>query len=311
MLRKDKDRIFQIIKVLISATIIYFIVKHIETNADALQNFEFRVNYFYLTVSSIVLLVFIINKFLLWHYITKLSQCNIGFSESVIARAYAEFGKYVPGKVLGYATLLLTYTKANQSKKLVGLSMFLELLASVLSVSLIFLFSLSFSGLPEFQKYRTAAFIFLGLFIIVMHPKILNCFSNIFLRIFNREPIKIGITYGQILKIAVLHVVNFMVFGLAFVIFINSIYPVSFSNFLFITGTVTMAILIGLFAIFVPAGLGVREAVSVLALSYIMPPSVAGIIALTSRLWITIAEILLFCCILSRLRGAAGADRVF
>jgi hypothetical protein len=223
----------------------------------------------------------------------------VGFSKSIIARAYSELGKYVPGKVFGYATLFFIYSKENKSKILVAFCMFFELLASVLAAALIFLFSIFFTNITAFEKYRIVALILLGILFILIHPKILNNVSNIFLRLFKREPIKLDISYIQLLKIVALYTTNFLVFGIAFLIFINSISQVPFSDYLFITGTTAAAGLIGLFAIFVPAGLGVREGVLVFTLSFVMPTALAGIIALTSRLWMTFAEIFLFGVILS------------
>jgi hypothetical protein len=136
-------------------------------------------------------------------------------------------------------------------------------------------------------------------FFILIHPRILNYFIAIFLKIAKREPVKLNMTYYQLLKIISLYVANFMVFGIGFVLFINSIYPISFSNYLFITGTTAGAGLIGLFAIFVPAGLGVREGVMVFTLSLIIPPTFACIIALTSRIWLTLGEVFLFGLIFS------------
>ena len=99
---------------------------------------------------------------------------------------------------------------------------------------------------------------------------------------------------NQLLKVIFFYGLNFIIFGIAFLIFINSIYPVAVSNYLFITGTTGGAGLIGLFAIFVPAGLGVREGVMVFTLSFIIPPAIAAVIALTSRLWMTVGEVFLF-----------------
>ncbi len=207
---------------------------------------------------------------------------------------YSEFGKYVPGKVFGYAMLLYTYSKENRSKINVAFCMFFELLASVLAVSLIFLFSIFFINIPEFIEYRVDALILILFFFILIHPRILNYLSDISLKIVKREPVHLNISYFQLIKIVFLYILNFMVFGVAFVLFINSIYPVSFSDYLFITGTTAGAGLIGLFAIFVPAGLGVREGVLVFTLSLIIPPAFAGIIALTSRIWLTFGEVFLF-----------------
>jgi hypothetical protein len=294
MIQEYKGKIIQLIKAIISVVIIFFIVEYTKMNVDALNNFEFRLNYFYLTISFIILLIYIFNQFVLWYYITKQNQCSIGFFKSIISRAYSEFGKYVPGKVFGYAMLLYTYTKAKQSKKLVAFCIFLELFVSMLAAALIFLFSLFFTDILNFQKYRIAALILLLFFFVLIHPKILNYFTTIFFKISKREPIKLNISCYQLLKIVSLYVVNLMVFGVAFVLFINSIYSVPFSNFLYVAGTTVAAGLIGLFAIFVPAGLGVREGVMVFTLSFIIPPTFAGIVALTSRIWLTLGEIFLF-----------------
>jgi len=293
MFQKYKNIIIQLIKAIISVIIIFFIVRYVIKNVNALNNFEFHLNYFYLIISFFILLIYIFNQFVLWYYLTRKNQCSISFSNSMTSRAYSEFGKYIPGKVFGYAMLFYAYSKTKQSKMLVAFCMFFELLASVLAASLIFLLSLFFTDIHEFQKYRIIAFILLAFFFVLIHPKILKYVSAVFLKIAKREPVQLNVSYIQLLKIIFLYVLNFLVFGVAFVLFINSIYPVSFSNYLFITGTTAGAGLIGLFAIFVPAGLGVREGILVFTLSFILPPAYTGIIALTSRLWITFAELFL------------------
>ena len=294
MLKIKKDKILLFLKATIALIILFFIAKYIKSNSNSLKEFKFQINYYYLIISSIILILYIFNQFVLWYYITKLNKCNLSFSTSIISRAYSEFGKYVPGKVFGYAMLLYVYSKENKSKVQLTFSMFFELLSSVLAAALIFLFSIFFTDIHEFQKYRLVSLILLVVFFIVIHPKILNYFSAIFFRITKREPVNLSLSYLQIIKLISLYVVNFMLFGVAFVLFIKSIYSISFSDYLFITCTTAAAGLIGLFAIFVPAGLGVREGVLVFTLSFIMPPALAGIIALTSRLWLTFAEVFLF-----------------
>jgi uncharacterized membrane protein YbhN (UPF0104 family) len=294
MIQRYKRAIILLIKAIISITIIFFIIRYVKININGLNKFEFRFNYYYLTISFIILLIYILNQSFLWYYITIQNNCNIDLRTSIKSRVYSEFGKYVPGKVFGYAMLFYVYSKANQSKTLVAFCMFFELLASVLAASMIFLFSLFFTEIQDFQKYRIIALFLLVVFFILIHPRILNYFIAIFLKIAKREPVKLNMTYYQLFKIVSLYVANFMVFGIGLVLFINSIYPVSFSNYLFITGIMAGAGLIGLFAIFVPAGLGVREGILTLALKEIMPITFAGVISLASRVWLILGEIILF-----------------
>jgi len=294
MIHRYKRIIILLTKIIISITIIFFLILYIKAQTNALKNFNFKINFVYLSISFIILLLFILNQFFFWYYLTIQSKCSIDLRTTIISRAYSNFGKYVPGKVFGYAMLMYVYMKANKSKILVSFSIFLELLVTVLASLLLFLFSLLFIEIQDFQKYRIVILIVLLLFFIVIHPRILNFLSDWFLKITKREPIKWALSYSQLIKIISFYVINFLLFGVAFILFIKSIYNISFSNYLFITATTVAAGLIGLFAVFVPAGLGVREGVLVFTLSFVMPPALAGIIALTSRLWMTFAEIFLF-----------------
>jgi|WetSurSiteA1Bulk_404760.scaffolds.fasta_scaffold00403_7 glycosyltransferase 2 family protein len=294
MIIKNRERLLNILKTLISLIIVFYIVKYIISNISSLKDFKLQINYCYLTLSFIILLFYIFNQFLLWYYITRQNNCSLTFSKSIISRAYSEFGKYVPGKVFGYAILFYIYSKENHSKILLSFSMFFEFLSSILSAALIFLFSISFTNVHEFQRYRLVSILIMAGFLIIIHPKILNYFSSWFLTLIKRNPVRLDISYVKLLKIIALYILNFLILGFAFILFIKSIYTISFSGYLYITGSIAAAGLIGLFAVFVPAGLGVREGVLVFTLSIIMAPAFAGIIALLSRLWMTFAEIILF-----------------
>lgn len=294
MTSKRKKYILTILKATIALLIIFFIIKYIKSNATTLEDFEFELNYFYLFVSFLILLLFILSQYILWHFITRHNKCNLAFLKSIKLRAYSEFGKYVPGKVLGYAILLQEYSNEGKSKLQLSFSMFIEMLSSILSAALLFLVTLFFTDIQEFRIYRFTALALLILFFLLIHPRIINYFTSWIFKIANREPVLLNISYLDLLKMIFLYALNFMIFGFSFILLIKSFYDVNFSDYIFITGTTAAASLIGLFAIFVPAGLGVREGVLVFTLSLILPPAIAGIIALTSRLWLTFAEIFLF-----------------
>ena len=78
--------------------------------------------------------------------------------------------------------------------------------------------------------------------------------------------------------------------GIGFYLFVDSLYPVSTKYILFLTGALAISTTLGLIAIFAPSGLGVREGALVYLLSLIMPSPVAVIISLLTRLWMTLIE---------------------
>lgn len=297
MILKYRGKIVQTLKLLVSLIIIFFIVRYIEKDSSVLNNIKIHLNYWVLIFSFFILLLFILNQSFLWYYITVQNKCNIDLQSSIKYRVYSEFGKYVPGKILGYAMLLFAYTKLNQSKVRVSFCMVFELLANILASILVFLFSMFFTDVHDLQKYRLIAIVLLSLFFILIHPKILNYFTAVMFTLFKKEQFKLDISYFKLLKIISLYLGNIMFFGVSFFLFVNSIFTISISYLFFLTGTIAAAGLIGLFAVFVPAGLGVREGILTLALQEIMPLTFAGIISLASRLWLTIGELLLFCMV--------------
>ena len=78
--------------------------------------------------------------------------------------------------------------------------------------------------------------------------------------------------------------------GIAFFFFIKSLYPVSTSQLLVVTGTYTVAWSIGFLSIITPSGLGVREGILSVLLTSVLPPATAMLVALLSRLWTLSAE---------------------
>lgn len=289
----------RVIKAVISLLIIFFIARYIWLNSAFIKTFDFQIKYFLLTVSCIVLLIYSFNQYVLWDYLTRQSKCNLPFWDGITARAYSEFGKYIPGKGFGYAMLFYKYSEEDKSSISVAYSMFFELLGSVLASTFIFFVSLFFTEVPEVTKYRLVSLGLIAVFFILIHPKILNSITLVLFKITKREPVPVKISYGELLKVIGMYSGNWLIFGFAFMLFINSIFDLHFTNYLFITGTAAGSGLIGLFAVFVPAGLGVREGVMVYLLSIIMPVAIAGIISLASRLWMTLGELLLFLLIIS------------
>jgi glycosyltransferase 2 family protein len=290
---KNNKNITLAVKIVISLTIIASIVRYIILNLSSLENIRLKIDIFNLGLSFLFLMIYIFNQFVLWYYLTRLNGCSIGFIKSIAYRAYSEFGKYVPGKVLSYAMLFYSYGKENKSKTHLAFTMFIELLGGVLASTLIFLVSIYCTDNEEFNQYRAVTIIFLILFFIFIHPKILNLVINLLYLTIKAKPVYITLSYVQLLSIVFLYLINFMLYGLAFMIFINSILPLPFANFYFITGIIAASGVVGMFAFFVPAGLGIREGILTVALSTILPPVIAGIVALSSRIWMVLAEIIL------------------
>ncbi len=80
--------------------------------------------------------------------------------------------------------------------------------------------------------------------------------------------------------------------GLAFAALIRSLFPLAASAIPLAVAGYAAAYAVGFLSLLTPAGLGVREAALVLALAPVMPAGPALVVALVSRLWMMVFELL-------------------
>jgi glycosyltransferase 2 family protein len=102
---------------------------------------------------------------------------------------------------------------------------------------------------------------------------------------------------------------SWLLYGIAFALFAHGVSPRATGNASSYIAVYTGSYLAGYLALFAPGGVGVREAVLVLAMPRFGLASAAdaAVIAITSRLWLTILEILPGLLLLQRRRAAQPA----
>ncbi len=136
-----------------------------------------------------------------------------------------------------------------------------------------------------------AVMVLLVLILLLLHPIILQKGLNAVLRILKREPLSISMPFHDVLWIFTVCVLSWVVGGIGFYFFVESLWSVPPKLFLFLTGALAISSSLGLLAFFAPSGLGVREGILVYLLSSVMPASVAVILSILTRLWMTFIEI--------------------
>jgi len=97
---------------------------------------------------------------------------------------------------------------------------------------------------------------------------------------------------GRALVWAAGYALSWLLFGAAFVLFVSAFAPVPPQHLLATAGTVAASYLAGYVFILAPAGLGMREAAMGLLLAQFLTPAAALVIAVLSRVWFTVAEVL-------------------
>jgi len=229
-----------------------------------------------------------------WYLITLKLGIAISLSETLWSWFYSQLGKYLPGKVWLFLSRFYFYESKGKSKKAISIALYLEAVTAIMAAGLIFLAALAlFKDVRPFfsgNQFGWLSLIFILAFVSI-HPRIFQKILNWVLIKFKREPLSLSISYPDILWILSVHISAWVIGGIGFYLFIDSVYPISSETILFVTGALAFSSILGLVAIFAPSGLGVREGALVYLLSFLMPEGVAVIISVLTRIWVTLIEI--------------------
>lgn len=283
------------VKWIIAFAIFVFLGKMVWDHWNQVKDVPFTLQPFPFILSTLIFAFSYFIQVWAWYLITLKLGIAASFPETIESWFYSQLGKYLPGKVWLLLSRFYFYESKGMSRKRISVALYLEMAAVIVAAGLIFLAALilfkemgpSYSGGPFWGL--VLAFILLAF--IFLHPKVLQGILNWILVQFKKEPILLSISYSNIVWILFVCIVAWMIGGIGFYFFVDSVYPVSSNYILFLTGALAISSILGLIAIFAPGGLGVREGALVYLLSFMMATPVAVIISILTRIWMTLIEI--------------------
>ncbi len=287
-----KKKLIQGVKIIFFLLVLFFLGKYFLENWEAIQQIEWNIDTGSLILSFLFYFCYILTLASLWHFITKLNQCEISHYEAEIAYLYSIPGKYIPGKVFMLAARIPPYERQKKPLQKITVCFLLENACTLLGAGFLFLISLFFFPNDLLEKYKYWTILLMTAFFICIHPKILNFFLGIIGK-FTKKEMEIPVTYPEMLKTVLFFILNWLIAGAGFYLLVKAVYPVPASQWLYIGGIYGLSTIIGILALFAPSGLGVREGILTAGLCLIMPEEYALTISFISRLWQTVAEILL------------------
>lgn len=98
-------------------------------------------------------------------------------------------------------------------------------------------------------------------------------------------------TPGLAVRLTIGYALYWALTGLAFAVFVRGLYPLPVGDVPVVVAAFAAAYAVGFLSVLTPAGLGVREGVLAAVLAGIMPTGAALVVAVVSRLWMTLVEI--------------------
>ena len=228
-----------------------------------------------------------------WVPLLKSQGIKISYFHSVRTFGMAVFGKYIPGKVwvhLGKAAQI-SHVYGMPITKVSEVSFFSQIITLWVGAlaSLILLISL--------DQYDIVFWSFLCFFILtglVISTKGMQKIGSLIIkRLLKKNFVFSSLNPAHFLKVLPLYFFTILSYSLGFLFFIKALGVSDLgyqAMFVF-----PAAMTIGVVAIIVPGGLGVREAViSTFLVSLAVPAEIAGTIAVASRLWFLFGEVFVF-----------------
>lgn len=296
---KTKKLLIKSAQVIIILLIFYFLIKSLVANWTQVKDFDWRFNYPLLILSFMLQIAALFWLVQIWRWILRHTGSSVSYFKLFKVWFFANLGRYLPGKVWQFLGMIYMLEKRGVPKRNSFSTAILAQSFSVISglfISVIFLGASLYSQFFSKNPALVIAGVIFGLAILVLvcYPKVLERTLNLGLKILKKEKISLDLTSKDVIIYVLCYSVSWLLFGLAFLIFVKSMAQASFTMYPSLTGAFAFSVNIGFLALFVPGGIGVREGILVLLLSSLFPLPVATLISLLARLWVTVAELLCF-----------------
>jgi hypothetical protein len=275
------------------------LIRGLVSNWNQVKDFDWQFNYPLLIISFVFQLMALFWLVKIWSRILRHTGSSVSYFKLFKVWFFSNLGRYLPGKVWQFLGMIYMLEKRGVPKKH---TLSTAVLAQSLSVISGLLIALLFLGTNVYSQFLSqnpglvlvGVVFVLGILVLVCYPRVLEKTLNLGLRILKKEKIELDISTKDVIIYLLGYSVSWLLFGLAFLIFIKAMAQAPFSMYLSLTGAFAFAANIGFLALFVPGGMGVREGILVLLLSPFFPLPVATLISLLARLWVTLAELLCF-----------------
>jgi len=214
------------------------------------------------------------------------------------ARIYfvSQLGKYIPGSVWSVVAQVELAREYRVPVRRSGAVALLTIITAAVSAVLVVTVTLPFSSDELRQDYWWVVLL-LPPMLVLLHPAAIRWWSSRLLRLARRSAEPLEVSGAALTKSVAWMVVAWIFYGAqAFVLVDDAAAPgtpVGVPVLLQCMGIFALAWVAGLLFVIVPAGAGVREVILVVGLASVLPSGAALVVALLSRVLLTVTDLLL------------------
>jgi hypothetical protein len=283
--------------IIVIAAVTYFIGKTMLRNWENIQTYDVSPNGYSIAGLLCFVLSVIITGLSWGRILERLGGKPVRHTDAIRVQTASWLLKYVPGQIGSFVSKVGWGTKNGFTKKDITISFMYEnifLLTSSLITTLPIMAVLFFDRLGANTGKFLPILIAIPMFIVVTKP-VFYRLINFALKLTKKKPLEphYFLDFKELMIQQLAFLVPRILIGAGFVLICMSVVPVSPSQYLGLGATYILAGIIGILALFVPSGIGVREGIIILFASAYFPVETATLLALLSRFYATLADIIL------------------
>ncbi len=277
---------------LLYASLLVFLSVFILNNIDAIRNFDFSLEFLPLLAALLMIMLSYTINCWLWLYFARIYGISSSFLRAGKAWTQSQLGKYIPGKVSVFIFRISAYPQALKSN--VAIASAYEYITNQAASCIIILISISLLPLALPEYLRVAAIIGIISSLILLVPALFIPFSNKLFTLLKQSTLDKAPSYSKMLLFVAAYIISLFIQSAGLYLVIISLSDLGVEHLITIVGMYQAAALAGIFAVFTPAGLGVREGVLVLIVPILaIPEPVVIVSVLLMRLLTILAELLM------------------
>ncbi len=283
----------KIVKYLLPLAIFVFLAQSIYTNWSQIREYPWKFDLPLLALAVLFGSAWFFLRAWIWAQVVREMHDKLPYWPAFRVFMISEVARYVPGKIWQYVSRIYLAERYHIPPALTLTSAVVELLVVMIAAGGVALANAS-RVLPQLEEQYYPLFV-LGMVaaLALVHPRSLQTWSRILAKFLRQDWVPFDVSYSHLVMILMAGLLTWVAAGLGFAFFVQSLTPTAEGHTVQLITIYAASWLIGLLAVVVPAGVGVREGTMTVLLVTMMPQPTAAVIAIAARLWVTLLELLL------------------
>ena len=267
-----------------------FLIWTAAQNWADVQRFDWRVRPLLLTASIVVHVAVLAWGVYVWGRVLRRFDLAVPRFPTLLRIWFGSaLARYVPGAIWQFVAAAQLARAAGIAPAVLLTSMLVHVGFSLLAAAAIA--SLTLSQASVVPVGQAAVFATLPGALLMVHPAVIGGMVRLVARVSRKSALVWRGSWLDGVELLTLSLLSWALYGVAFVLFAAAIIDLPSGVAFPLAGVNALSFVAGYLVIFAPAGLGVREVSMTMLLAGFLPAGVATLLAVASRLWTVIAEV--------------------